>query len=88
MDQSFEAEAHPKLLEFIDEHTALSPKTGLLLAAEDLLRLAGHFLAPGNKHGAKGSMALAPALRIGSTHSGYLKWAITGLLHGGPVGAL
>jgi hypothetical protein len=50
MGQSFEAEAHPKLFEFIDEQTGLSP-VGILLAAEDLLRAAGHF--PGSK-GPKG----------------------------------
>jgi hypothetical protein len=47
MDQSCGTEALPKLFEFIDEQTALSPNAGLLLAAEDLLRAAGHF--PGSK---------------------------------------
>jgi hypothetical protein len=43
MDQPCEAEMHPKLFEFIECKTGLSPKTGALLAAEDLLRAAGHF---------------------------------------------
>jgi hypothetical protein len=47
MEQSCEAEMDPKLFEFIDEQTGLSPKTGALLAAEDLLRAAGYF--PGSK---------------------------------------
>jgi hypothetical protein len=47
VDQSCEVEVHPKLFEFIDEQTGLSPKTGVLLALEDLLRAAGHF--PGSK---------------------------------------
>jgi hypothetical protein len=42
MDQSCEGRPHPKLFEFIDEQTALSPNTGLLLAAEDFPRAAGH----------------------------------------------
>jgi len=53
MDQSYEAEVHPKLFEFIEhEQAGLSPwlfknATGVLLAGEDLLRAAGH--VPGSK---------------------------------------
>lgn len=46
MNQSCEAEAYPKLFEFIDKQTGLSPK-GVLLAAEDLIRAAGYL--PGSK---------------------------------------
>jgi hypothetical protein len=48
MDQSCEANAHPKLFKLNDrEQTGLSRKTGALLATEVLLRAAGHF--PGSK---------------------------------------
>jgi hypothetical protein len=66
MDQSCDAEVHPKLFEFIErEQTGLSPdsfstKTGVLLAGEDLLRAAAHF--PGSKR-PKGWRAEAEGFR-------------------------
>jgi hypothetical protein len=53
MDQSYEAEVHPKLFEFIEREEARLSRyefrqaTGVLLAGEDLLGAAGH--VPGSK---------------------------------------
>jgi hypothetical protein len=93
MDQSCDAEVHPKLFEFIErEQTGCRPtrfqrRQVYYLPAKTFYELPAISRAlSGQKAGARRPKALAAALRIGGTLSVYLKSAMTGLLCAGPAG--